>query len=288
MRWLVGIWLAVGTVWGATAPAAASGDTVIPVRAVISGIPSTVPAHSRVQFTLTVTQQSPYRLDVSAFDFQLWNTCGCNPDQTAGLSATWLDPTDGTWHVEPYDGGDSFLLHLAHSQIVKPGQPIRAEVRLDLRNFRNGRYIIMAAGTGIGNAFDAEGRNVPYTGIAQTAPQVRFSIGVPTVGGGGTRTTPTPRATPKPTPATTAKPATHPATTPTGAASSPMPPTSAPSGTSSYAPATRATYAMPPSRQAAPSTSAYVGGTATVLVIAGAVGVFWRRRRRHQTPDQAE
>jgi hypothetical protein len=271
MRLVLAVILAIGSV-PAAASTASAAQPVISTYTAMSGVPSHVPAKGTLAFTLTFTQHSSYRLYIDGLAFEVWNTCLCNPDNTEGKTATYLDPTTGTWRVTAPAAGDSFGAWLNERLLVSPGQVVSIPVRLNVTGFRNGTYKLADNGTAIGNALDGQGSNVTFTWQHYEAGDKKFTIGTVTTTS-PTRTTVTPRKSlaPQTSPSASSSPSAVP---------SPSPHLSEPAATFGDTPSVAVATAV-----SARTTSSRSWWWLTALPVLAAGLVVARRRRRPAEPD---
>jgi hypothetical protein len=255
-----------------TAPVVASSASaeqpVINTYTAMSSVPSHLPAKGTLTFTLTFTVHSSYRLYLDGLAFEVWNTCLCNPDNTEGKTATYRDPTTGTWRVTAPASGDSFGVWLNERLLVAPGQTVSIPVRLNVTGFRNGTYKLADNGTTIGNAVDGQGNNVAFTWKHYEAGDKKFTI--------GTVTAPSPTRT---------RTGTHQGVTPHTSPSASRSPATVPTASPSLSEPPAATLDGEPLFAAAMATSARTGSSRswwwlTALPILAAGLVLARRRRR--------
>lgn len=207
---------------------ASQGKLALTTYTAMSGVPTHVAAGGTLSFTLTFRQSSAGTVELDGLPFEIWNRCLCAPDDTQGTKATFLDPSDKTWHTTTGAEGEAYPLFLTGRLVVSPGQTISIPVRVNLSHFRSGSYTVAANGTTIGSVFDANGHESPYTWSVNEAPDRYFTLGTASV----------PQPAGKPTPHPSASHHTAAPSTPTPirtASSAPVSVTLSPSAASSPA-----------------------------------------------------
>ncbi len=179
-RWRVGlvsVALLAASRPAVPATAFAASEPVVTTAVAMSGVPAHVSAGGTLSFTLTFSQQSQYRLYLDGLAFEVWNRCLCPPDDSSGTTATFLDPSSGTWRTTPGASGDSYELGLRQGLLVAPGQTVSIPVRLAIGGFRSGSYALADNGTQVGDAINGQGNPVPFTWRISEAGDRYFTIG---------------------------------------------------------------------------------------------------------------
>jgi hypothetical protein len=255
---------------------AAAAKPVIATYTAMSGVPSHVARGGTLAFSLTFTQQSAYRINLDGLSFEVWNRCLCNPDNTEGKVATYLDPTTGTWRSSPPASGDAFLLELSTHLAVSPGQKVTIPVRLKMTGFRDGSYTVADNGTIVGNALDPNGNFIEFTWQYHEAADKHFTVGTATAPAPKTSSAPKPRATRSSAPAPKASASPSPPVSPSPSASPSDSPSASPSP-----------VVAAPVAQAAPSGHGWwvPVSISAVALLSFLLYAMSRRRRTPSTPD---
>ncbi|MBV1855083.1 hypothetical protein [Catellatospora tritici] len=258
------------------ATSATAAPAPIDTYAAITGAPSSVTPGATLSFTLTVSQQSKYRLHLIQLPFQIWNTCMCAPDDATGTTASFLDPTTHTWHTTLPAEANTYPVEFYPDQpLLSPGQQLQVPVRVSLKGFRSGTYKLSPTGAGVGNALDANGNQVQYDVRSHVGSDRQFRIGT-----GSTTKAPVASSRPRSAASPKAAPPTTPAAATSSPSASPMPTPAPTEDSPSPAP-------IAPVADTRSAPDAFAWWWLIALPLLGAAGLILSRRRR-PTPGTSQ
>lgn len=290
-RWWTVMGVALAVLLAPATPALAANRTAastpeITTYTAMTGVPGHVPAGGTLSFTMTFSQQSSYSLYLDGLAFEVWNRCLCPPDDSAGTTATFLDPTTGSWRTTPGASGDSYGLFFQQQRLVPPGHTVSVPVRLALGHFRSGSCALADNGTQVGTALDGHGNpTTTFNWKNNEAGNLYFTIGTTTTPARSpTRASVTQQSrttTGSRTTGTTVTASGKPSASPAPALETATAATVAPTGASPDSPAP----ALVQAGQASRAPAAWLWWLLLPVLLAGTGGIYAvrRQRARHTT-----